>query len=203
MRLLILVAFMFVSMLCTAGNYSLQNTASVIKPHRQTGVIIKGNKITHSQKHNSSPVINTTSLFSVDSIVIRKANRELLAYNKGVLIKKYKVALGLNPIGPKEVEGDYKTPEGLYHINEKNPTSRYHKSLGISYPNQKDIERAKALGKRPGGDIMIHGLMKNMNNKGKDHIKSDWTFGCIAITDEEIVELFNAVNIGVKVLITP
>ena len=85
----------------------------------------------------------------------------------------------------------------------KNPFSTYHKSLGISYPNAEDREHARELGQSPGGDIMIHGLMKHMNNPGKLHIKSNWTAGCIAVTDEEIDELFQQIKVGTPVFIEP
>lgn len=139
----------------------------------------------------------------IDSLAVHKADRDLLAFKNGELIKKYKVALGLNPVGAKVMEGDNRTPEGWYYIKGKNPFSRYHKSLAVSYPNTEDVTRARSVGKRAGGDIMIHGLMKHMNNKGKDHIKSDWTFGCIAITDEEIDELFKGVTVGTPIFISP
>ena len=139
----------------------------------------------------------------IDSIAIHKGPRELLVFSKDVLVKKYNVALGLAPVGKKEVEGDYKTPEGLYKIDGKNPLSLYHKSLGVSYPNADDIEHAKSLGQKPGGDIKIHGLMKNMFNTGKNHIKSNWTSGCIAVTNEEIDELYQQVKVGTPVFISP
>ena len=139
----------------------------------------------------------------IDSMAIHKAERQLLIFSKEQLVKTYNVALGLNPVGKKEVEGDFKTPEGSYHIDGKNPLSAYHKSLGISYPNEDDIARAQELGQRPGGDIKIHGLMKHMNNPGKAHIKSNWTSGCIAVTDEEIDELYAQVKTGTPVFIAP
>lgn len=139
----------------------------------------------------------------IDSIAIHKAQRQLFIFSKQQLVKTYNVALGLNPVGKKEVEGDFKTPEGHYHIRGKNPLSAYHKSLGISYPNDEDREHAKELGLTPGGDIMIHGLMKHMNNPGKLHIKSNWTSGCIAVTDEEIDELYAQIKVGTPVVITP
>jgi murein L,D-transpeptidase YafK len=139
----------------------------------------------------------------IDSIAIHKGTRQLFVFSKEQLMKTYNVALGVNPVGKKEVEGDNKTPEGLYNINRKNPFSTYHKSLGISYPNAEDKEHARELGQNPGGDIMIHGLMKHMNNPGKLHIKSNWTAGCIAVTDEEIDELFQQIKVGTPVFIEP
>jgi murein L,D-transpeptidase YafK len=139
----------------------------------------------------------------IDSIAIHKGTRQLFIFSKEQLMKTYNVALGVNPVGKKEVEGDNKTPEGWYKINRKNPFSSYHKSLGISYPNAEDKEHARELGQSPGGDIMIHGLMKHMNNPGKLHIRSNWTAGCIAVTDEEIDELFQQIKVGTPVFIEP
>ena len=139
----------------------------------------------------------------IDSIAIHKAERILQIFSKQQLVKTYNVALGINPVGKKEIEGDYKTPEGWYYIDGKNPFSTYHKSLGVSYPNAEDKEHANALGQKPGGDIKIHGLMKNMNNTGKNHIKSNWTWGCVAVTNEEIDELYQQIKVRTPVYITP
>lgn len=139
----------------------------------------------------------------IDSLAIHKGPRQLFAFCGGKVILQYNVALGVSPVGKKEVEGDNKTPEGLYRIDGKNPFSSYHKSLGISYPNAEDREHARELGQSPGGDIKIHGLMKHMNNPGKSHTKSNWTAGCIAITNEEIDELYAQVKVGTPVFIEP
>lgn len=138
----------------------------------------------------------------VDSIVIHKSARKLIAFSKGKAVLRYRVALGLNPVGAKQVQGDYKTPEGLYRINGKNANSLYHKNLGISYPNNADRARAMKLGQSPGGDIKIHGLPNGSGYIGKRHLLADWTWGCIALTNEEIDELYKYVKIGVPVLIT-
>ena len=127
----------------------------------------------------------------------------MLAYSKGHLIKTYRISLGRNPIGHKEYEGDKKTPEGHYYINDKNPNSGYHKNLGILYPNKEDIENAKRLGKPVGGDVKIHGLRNGIGFLGKFHRWYDWTMGCIALTNEEIDELYNAVAIGTQIEIKP
>ena len=139
----------------------------------------------------------------IDKIVVYKSERQLLAYSNGQLVKTYKISLGKKPIGDKEFEGDKKTPEGLYSINDKNPNSGYHKNLGISYPNKEDIENAKRLGKPTGGDVKIHGLRNKMGFIGKFHRWFDWTLGCIAVTDDEIDELYNAVKIGTPIEINP
>lgn len=94
----------------------------------------------------------------IDKIEVYKSKRKMLVYSEGKLLKTYTISLGRNPVGHKEVEGDFKTPEGIYEINAKNPNSGYHKNLGVSYPNEEDRAHAKSLGKSPGGDIKIHGI---------------------------------------------
>ncbi|WP_040574404.1 murein L,D-transpeptidase family protein [Pontibacter sp. BAB1700] len=139
----------------------------------------------------------------VDKLVIYKSQRKLMAYSKGRLIKIYSIALGGSPIGHKKYEGDMKTPEGSYSINDKNPNSAYHKNLGISYPNADDIAYAKKLGKSPGGAIKIHGLRNGTGLIGKLHRWVDWTQGCIAVTNGEIDELYRAVAVGTPIMIHP
>lgn len=139
----------------------------------------------------------------IDKLVVYKSKRQLLAYSNGSLIKTYKIALGGQPVGHKEFEGDKKTPEGIYTINDKNPHSGYHKNLGVSYPNQEDIANAKRLGKPAGGDIKLHGLRNKTGYISKLHRWKDWTLGCIALTDSEIDELYNAVKVGTSIEIKP
>lgn len=118
-------------------------------------------------------------------------------------IKEYSISLGFEPQGAKDRQGDGKTPEGTYKITGRNPGSKYHKSLRVSYPSAKDIKKAKELGVDPGGDIMIHGLPNGMCNIGKAHLLKDWTLGCIAITCEEIEEVWKLVKDGTTVEIKP
>ncbi len=139
----------------------------------------------------------------IDKLIVYKSKRQLLVYSRGQLIKTYKISLGRQPIGNKEYEGDKKTPEGFYFINDKNADSGYHKNLGISYPDQDDLARAKRLGKPTGGDIKIHGLRNKTGFIGKFHRWYDWTIGCIAVTDEEIDELYDSVKIGTPIEINP
>jgi murein L,D-transpeptidase YafK len=96
-----------------------------------------------------------------------------------------------------------RTPEGLYRIDGRNAHSQFHKSLHISYPNARDRERAQKLGVKPGGDIMIHGLPNGQGSVGKAHLQSDWTWGCIAVTDEEIEEIWRLVPDGTVIEIRP
>jgi len=139
----------------------------------------------------------------IDKLVVHKSKRKMSAYSGGQLIKTYKISLGKEPVGDKQFKGDKKTPEGLYFINDKNPNSSCHKNLGISYPDKADIEKAKRLGKPTGGDIKIHGLMNGTGFIGKFHRWQDWTLGCIAVTDQEIDELYHAVKIGTPIEIKP
>jgi lipoprotein-anchoring transpeptidase ErfK/SrfK len=138
-----------------------------------------------------------------DKVLIEKKERRLTLLSKGEVIKTYRIALGGNPVGPKEREGDNKTPEGTYIIDSRNSNSDYHLSLHISYPNQKDIVRAKELGVSPGGDIMIHGFKNGLSWVGASHLEVDWTNGCIAVTDEEMEEIYKFVPNGTIVEIKP
>lgn len=138
-----------------------------------------------------------------ERIVIWKAKHELHLMKGSTLLKTYKVSLGPNAVGHKEREGDGRTPEGNYVISGRNPKSQYHRSLRISYPNQQDRERAAKLGVSPGGDIMIHGLPNGYGWIGKGHRVKDWTLGCIAVTNDEIEEIWRAVADGTPVEIHP
>jgi murein L,D-transpeptidase YafK len=140
---------------------------------------------------------------SVDKIVVEKEARRLTLVSKGQSIRTYKVALGKSPEGPKEKEGDNKTPEGVYNIDARNSKSGYHKSLHISYPNIKDIKHAKELGVSPGGNIMIHGIKNGLGWAGDFHRWLDWTQGCIAVTNKEMDELWDLVPNGTAVEIKP
>ncbi len=138
-----------------------------------------------------------------DKVLIEKKERRLTLSSKNRVLKTYKIALGGNPDGPKERQGDNKTPEGTYFIDAKNKNSRYHLSLHISYPNEQDRKRAKKLGLSPGGDIMIHGITNGFSLVGDDHRELDWTKGCIAVTNEEIEEIDKLVPKGTLVEIRP
>ncbi len=139
----------------------------------------------------------------LDSLVAVKHQRVLTVYRDGVAIKAYRVALGDEPEGHKQFQGDERTPEGLYYIEDRNAQSICHKNLGISYPNAQDRAYARAQGKSPGGDVKIHGLPNGQGWIGKDHLSDDWTNGCLAVTDEEIDELYEHVVIGSPILILP
>ncbi|UFS71436.1 L,D-transpeptidase family protein [Geomonas sp. RF6] len=138
-----------------------------------------------------------------DKIVVEKSARRMTLFSNGAVLKSYKIALGGNPVGAKEMQGDNKTPEGTYTIDSRKKSSQYHLSLHISYPNEEDKKRAKQLGVSPGGDIMIHGIKSGFSWVGNLHTEIDWTKGCIAVTDEEIEEIDRLVPNGTVVEIRP
>lgn len=130
-------------------------------------------------------------------VVVSKRNRVLELRSGDQLLKRYRVHLGFQPVGQKVMSGDGRTPEGQYFIDRRNPRSDFYLSLGISYPNAVDVARARALGVQPGGDIMIHGGPRRVVDRAKD----DWTAGCIAVTDQEIEEIWSMVPTGTPVVI--
>ena len=138
-----------------------------------------------------------------DRILVEKAARRLSLLRNGVVLKQYPVVLGRAPEGPKQYEGDQRTPEGLYSIDFHKPDSDYHLALHISYPEQHDVDRAAAEGFSAGSDIMIHGLPNGRGWMGRFHRKKDWTAGCIAVTDFEIEEIYRAVPDGTAIEIRP
>jgi len=138
-----------------------------------------------------------------DNILVEKSVRRLTLFRGGKPLKVYQIALGSHPVGPKEREGDGKTPEGEYVIDRKIINSGFHRALHISYPNAADRARAASLGVSPGGDIMIHGLKNGFGWLGPLHRISDWTQGCIAVTNAEIEEIWDMVPVGTPVMIVP
>jgi murein L,D-transpeptidase YafK len=139
----------------------------------------------------------------VDRLVVYKRERKLVLWSQGKELRSYKVALGAEPVGPKTRQGDHRTPEGLYILDSRNSNSHYYKAFHISYPNSKDIATARKLGHSPGGDIMLHGLPKEYAWVGKTHSLHDWTDGCVAVSDEEMDEIWKLVRVGTPIEIKP
>lgn len=137
-----------------------------------------------------------------DRIVVEKAARQMHLMRDGTVLKTYRIALGRDPIGHKRQEGDSRTPEGVYTIDTRNPESRFHLSLRVSYPNAADRQQAAMRGVAPGGDIFIHGLP---NGAAAQFLYAgrDWTDGCIAVTNAEIREIWAAVRDGTPIEIRP
>ncbi len=132
-----------------------------------------------------------------DGIVVSKSARKMYIMTGTTAISTHDVNLGFDPSGHKFREGDGRTPEGQYWINRRNYNSAYFLSLGISYPNARDVARANAAGVRPGGDIFIHGGPRYAGQSGK----RDWTAGCIAVTDAEMEQIYQMVPDGIPIWI--
>lgn len=125
-----------------------------------------------------------------DSVIVRKSARVLELLKNGQVLRSYKVALGLRPEGHKQFEGDFRTPEGKYLLTRRNPNSEYFLSIQVSYPNDQDVARARRQGLSPGGAIMIHG-QPNTPKKPRDYYSTiDWTEGCIAVSNSDMVEIW-------------
>lgn len=138
-----------------------------------------------------------------DRVVVVKSERKLYLVRDGQIMRSYRIALGRQPRGTKIYEGDGRTPEGSYRVAAFNPNSRFHRALRVSYPNEHDRARARALGTAAGGDIMIHGLPPERVSFGSDHYLFNWTEGCIAVTNEEIEEIWQRVEVGTPIEIRP
>ncbi|WP_424985759.1 L,D-transpeptidase family protein [Microbulbifer sp. S227A] len=134
----------------------------------------------------------------VTSIVVNKGQRRMYLLNNQDILKAYDFDLGFAPTGHKQFEGDGKTPEGTYLIDRRNPRSQYHLSIGISYPNSRDIANAIRAGRSPGGEIFIHGQPNNQKVK-----RRDWTAGCIAVTNDEMEEIYAMVRDGTIITLRP
>jgi murein L,D-transpeptidase YafK len=140
---------------------------------------------------------------AADRVLVEKSARRLTLLKNGSTLKTYRVALGHAPVGAKEYEGDQRTPEGIYAIDFHKPDSDYHLALHVSYPEQRDVDRAAAQGLSAGSDIMIHGLPNGRGWIGRFHRRKDWTAGCVAVTDFEIEEIYRAVPDGTPIELRP
>ncbi len=138
-----------------------------------------------------------------DKVVVVKALRELRLLANGEVFRTYEVSLGREPKGDKFQEGDGRTPEGRYILDFKNENSAFHRSIRVSYPNAQDWREARAMGVHPGSDIMIHGLKPDFADVGKGHLREDWTEGCIAVTNQEMDEIWSLVQVGTPIEIRP
>jgi len=133
----------------------------------------------------------------VTQVIVAKERRKLYLMSDRQVIRQYPIGLGFAPEGDKQVQGDGKTPEGRYRIDRRNPESAFYLSLGISYPNARDIAEARRLGKDPGGDIFIHGESPGRMD-GRD-----WTAGCISVTNPHMREIYAMVRDGTVIDILP
>jgi murein L,D-transpeptidase YafK len=145
----------------------------------------------------------TGSMLMADKLLVRKSERRLYVLRAGQVLREYRVALGLNPQGHKQREGDSKTPEGQYKLIRRNPRSDFFLSMEISYPNGSDLSRAHRQGVKPGGAIMLHGW-PNIPRKTADYYQSaDWTDGCIAVSNADMVEIWLMTPLETPIEIVP
>ena len=138
-----------------------------------------------------------------DLVVVHKAARRLELYRRGVLLRSFAVSLGPHPTGPKQREGDGRTPEGEYRIDYRKADSSFYRALHISYPGSADVASARSRGVSPGGLVMIHGMKNGLSPRDATRLPADWTDGCIAVTDREMDDIWRAVPDGTKIVITP
>lgn len=144
----------------------------------------------------------------VDEVRVYKSRRQLQLLQHGQTIKTYAIRLGFAPIGHKQQEGDGKTPEGRYLLDWHNPASQFYRSIHISYPNAADLQNAQTRGVSPGGNVMIHGSMKTFGgNRGQPLYEylpqQDWTLGCIAVSNQDMDEIYQQVKDGTPIEIRP
>ena len=151
---------------------------------------------------NLGPTVGS-GFTDADRIVVHKSKRRLELLKAGAVIAQYPIRLGLNPEGHKLREGDFRTPEGQYYLSRRNPRSEFFLSIGVSYPNDADRRRARGNGKAPGGSIMIHGL-PNVPRKPADYYAhNDWTDGCIAVSNSDMVDIWLRTKVGLPIEIRP
>jgi murein L,D-transpeptidase YafK len=149
------------------------------------------------------PPALSAPLPTADEVVVRKSERRLYLLRHGEVIRSYRVALGLMPQGPKERAGDFRTPEGHYQLTRRNTHSDYFLSIQVSYPNADDMRRAHSHHLDPGGSIMIHGLPNNLRHPPDYYASADWTDGCIALSNSDMVEVWLMTQDNVRVEILP
>jgi len=149
-----------------------------------------------------SSAAHASGTIQADKVVVIKNEKRLLFLRNGEILKSYKVSIGRNP-GRRVRRGDNRTPEGLYVIDRRNPRSSYYKALHISYPNASDVRIARKLGVSPGEEVLIHGLPEGFEDLGASHADLNWTRGCIAVSNEEMDEIWQLVADGTPVKIIP
>jgi len=143
-----------------------------------------------------------SSMPTADRVVVKKGERRLLLMHGDSILRTYKVALGLNPVGHKERAGDFRTPEGRYRLTRRNPRSDFFLSIQVSYPNDDDVRKARRNGWDTGGSIMIHGLPNQLKHTPAYYENRDWTDGCIAVSNADMLEiwLLTADNAPIEIL---
>jgi len=167
------------------------------------GVLVLAACLTHPSQSRAEVRADVFRSFQVDKVLVLKSKRRMHLLRRGQILRTYQISLGRTPSGKKVRQGDGKTPEGWYILDTRNPRSKFYRSMHVSYPNEADKARARAMGVSPGGAIMIHGEPNHLQNIGFNGRGLDWTEGCIAVTNREMDEIWNNVPDGTPIEIRP
>lgn len=139
----------------------------------------------------------------VDRILVDKSDRKLYLLKADEILRSFDISLGMLPEGPKRRSGDRRTPEGSYRIEAKRSESDYFLALKVSYPNEADRARARKLGVDPGGQIMIHGMPNDLKMSASRYVGWDWTDGCIAVSNSDMLDIWLATAVSTPIEIRP
>jgi len=149
------------------------------------------------------PLESLTELPRADRVLVRKSQRKLYLMDGDTILRSYRIALGLNPVGHKERAGDFRTPEGTYRLTRRNSRSEYFLSIQVSYPSDHDLRKARRNRWDPGGQIMIHGFPNQLRHAPLYYETRDWTDGCIAVSNSDMVEIWLLTPDNVPIEILP
>jgi len=138
-----------------------------------------------------------------DRVIVDKSDRKLHLLKDGESFRIFDIALGTRPIGDKQQEGDFRTPEGLYFLDTRNPNSEYFLSIHVSYPNGQDIREARSQGLDPGGAIMIHGQPNSPTRSEAYYRTQNWTNGCIAVSNSDMIDIWLMTDSDTPIEIQP
>jgi len=134
--------------------------------------------------------LNASGFPVADLVIVEKADRKLHLIRDGEPFRTFDIALGIRPVGDKQKEGDFKTPEGRYLLDIRNPNSEFFLSIHVSYPDGQDIREARSKGVDPGGAIMIHGQPNEPSRSEAYYRTQDWTNGCIAVSNSDMIDIW-------------
>lgn len=156
------------------------------------------------EQRQAQPNVPSPGFRHVDFVLVKKSENRMYLLKEGQVVREYHVSLGKNPVGHKVQEGDFRTPEGRYNLMYKNPKSRFFRSIMLNYPNERDIEMARRRGVNPGKHIVIHG-QPNEHFGPYDGVANafNWTDGCIAVTNPEMMDIWKLVDVDTPIEIRP
>jgi murein L,D-transpeptidase YafK len=160
-------------------------------------------QIVGNEAEGGVPSEISARLPDADHVVVRKSERRMYLMSGSEVLRSYRVALGLMPAGSKERSGDYRTPEGRYLLTRRNTHSDFFLAIQVSYPNASDMQRARRNRWNPGGSIMVHGLPNNLRHAPDYYANQDWTDGCIALANADMVEFWLLTHNNMPIDITP